>query len=375
MTGFTSSTSLVLTYIAYDIRDGRAFWKRHRPDAYECKRTKQLTYFNAMATVIIFIGAVLISIALGYAVGSGKDNAADPLYVANSVQFPNGTYGKNTLCSTTIGDRFSFIDFTTMSGAAYSPNVSIATSFSRSNPNLQDIRVHQENFEDNSGNHIIEFRFDASPNVSVISVRGTATVEDVVNDILLWSTPAILQGSSYFGTFMSLWPQKVAAKLVAAVSRYVAFSNFLIFRPTELLVQDLLLQNRTVYITGHSLGGGIASIVGSRLGIQAISVSAPGLGLSIESFGLSLERITQWTTNVVPFNDPGTTCYPLLPGPYWNLYFFGWFIIFQQFCSTYGRYTSWNGSPRSVFSLCSRRLSLLEEHITDTYTNMPCLDI
>jgi hypothetical protein len=57
-------------------------------------------------------------------------------------------------------------------------------------------------------------------------------------------------------------------------------------------------------VTGHSLGGGLANIIGSHLGIPSVAFSAPGLGYSIYNYNVSLDAAMRYTMNIVPLPDP-----------------------------------------------------------------------
>jgi lipase ATG15 len=57
-------------------------------------------------------------------------------------------------------------------------------------------------------------------------------------------------------------------------------------------------------LKGHSLGGGIASIVGARNEIEAVGFSSPGIYLSYRKFGIkNCANIRRFVTNIVPNND------------------------------------------------------------------------
>jgi hypothetical protein len=58
-----------------------------------------------------------------------------------------------------------------------------------------------------------------------------------------------------------------------------------------------------IVLTGHSLGGVVAQIVGSRLRIPAVAFSAPGIALMERKFGIEQHAIDAYITNVVASND------------------------------------------------------------------------
>ncbi|EAN99169.1 hypothetical protein TcCL_NonESM02366 [Trypanosoma cruzi] len=65
-----------------------------------------------------------------------------------------------------------------------------------------------------------------------------------------------------------------------------------------------------VLLTGHSLGGAVASVIGSRMGIHAVGFSAPGISLSRKKFGIDLESIHKFVTRVISSHD----IFPMIGG-------------------------------------------------------------
>ncbi len=57
-------------------------------------------------------------------------------------------------------------------------------------------------------------------------------------------------------------------------------------------------------LTGHSLGGGLASIVASHLSLPAVVFSSPGLGYSTYNYNVTEEAVMTHTMNVIPLGDP-----------------------------------------------------------------------
>ncbi|KNE55627.1 hypothetical protein AMAG_01514 [Allomyces macrogynus ATCC 38327] len=308
--GLSASALVTLTYLAYDIRDGRAFWTRRGADGKPLgaatlarRKRKSADHVNAMATVVLILGSIVVSVVIGYLVGSDQPGVSSASS-ASELVYHNATR-MYPMCTMKYVDRFTLVDFTTMSAAAYGESIDDALTYLRGNPNLQDAYVYFTKPNTTQGVNFWEVRFEKSPNVSVVVVRGTSTVEDIVQDAQLWSTSLILQGSSMFGTWIDLWPRPVVARLVQFVSSYVAFSNFIYSQEVERYTKALLSSGtRTVFVAGHSLGSGIAQIVGSRLEVPAIGVSGPGLGLTYLNFGTTVEAVASWAVNIVPFTDP-----------------------------------------------------------------------
>mmetsp|Transcript_20380 Transcript_20380/g.28234 ORF Transcript_20380/g.28234 Transcript_20380/m.28234 type:complete len:127 (-) Transcript_20380:46-426(-) len=61
---------------------------------------------------------------------------------------------------------------------------------------------------------------------------------------------------------------------------------------------------RRVVLTGHSLGGAVANIVGAKLRLRAVAFSPPGIYWSSHKFGIpSTDRIDAEVFSVVPERD------------------------------------------------------------------------
>merc|ERR1711934_1206777 len=69
----------------------------------------------------------------------------------------------------------------------------------------------------------------------------------------------------------------------------------------------------TMTVTGHSLGGGLASIVGTTLGIKSVAFSGPGLLFSKDQQTTEIDgnilkpdlaSAIELSTNFIPTRDP-----------------------------------------------------------------------
>ncbi|CAE7557417.1 PP2AA2, partial [Symbiodinium pilosum] len=147
---------------------------------------------------------------------------------------------------------------------------------------------------------------------TIIAIRGTLDAVDVLQDISLWMIPAILQtiglvgpdiGADCWGIAMARHANAFPLCSVSLQSTYASLLS---------VVLDMLTTypDRTFYLTGHSLGGGVAKLVDLELTVRqvnprpaTIAFSAPGLMLasqvlysghvsSLEEFGSALSSIS-----------------------------------------------------------------------------------
>nr|CCC90205.1 unnamed protein product [Trypanosoma congolense IL3000] len=65
-----------------------------------------------------------------------------------------------------------------------------------------------------------------------------------------------------------------------------------------------------ILVTGHSLGGVVASIIGAKTGIQAISFGAPGITLMRKKYNVDLQQINRNVVNIISSHD----IFPMIGG-------------------------------------------------------------
>jgi len=145
---------------------------------------------------------------------------------------------------------------------------------------------------------------------TVFAVRGTQGPLDLLQDMNIWFSVGILQLAQYLGP-----------ALTPDLSNTVMFFSTMLARESKgyfSVLADHITRRvkadpgRRYYLTGHSLGGGLASMVALKLGRVSVTFSAPGLltsaGLVISSSSLvrpvdMQNAASKLIYNVVPAND------------------------------------------------------------------------
>ncbi|EDO48513.1 predicted protein [Nematostella vectensis] len=143
--------------------------------------------------------------------------------------------------------------------------------------------------------------------VNIVGIRGTADSRDWFENAKIWNEIATFQVTSVFLPIQHL-PLDFIAFFIARASfldytlHHASYNYY--FKVIEQYVQDISANTtEEVYLVGHSLGGGVAKLVGCRNQVQAISLSSPGEIYNHGKFGYSLDDIQEYTTSVIAQHD------------------------------------------------------------------------
>jgi len=265
---------------------------------------KRNTRARYNSTAILFISSCLIFISIIVGIVFSGTPSDDISYSRDADSFFSP---KPAICQWR-GDDISINEFAALSCACYynsTNEVLYSWLYGRPLSSTNNFTIGENNINSETGVRYVDF-INNSTNTIVVAVRGTITAEDIFQDIYMWSASALLQLSGFFGTFIKFWPRETIAGLVNFIVKQFTNLQLLYFNDVEEHVKKLRSENPTtnIYLTGHSLGGGIAGVISAHQNIPAITFSSPGLGYSYKTYDIVLKDLINNFVNVVPMSDP-----------------------------------------------------------------------
>lgn len=144
---------------------------------------------------------------------------------------------------------------------------------------------------------------NVNPAVNVIGISGTKDIRDWVENGKIWNEVLIFQLLIALVPGSSLIPLSTKASYISFASPIDSIyeredETYIEVLEKYLKTSDVQKKRQTEYffLVGHSLGGGLAKIVGTRMKIEAIAFSSPGEMYNHIKYGYSLEDLQKYTT-------------------------------------------------------------------------------
>lgn len=146
--------------------------------------------------------------------------------------------------------------------------------------------------------------------LNVITIRGTHVLDlvDWLADIDVWLEGTLVSLASVGLPSLALWPVTLLSKVTAFVDAQIETS----FGPRRRRYYDPVVEYvealksssaEPILIVGHSLGGGLAGLVGAKTHTPAVALSGPGIVGVRHKIGITLDDIHKFTTWIVPSHD------------------------------------------------------------------------
>ncbi len=127
-------------------------------------------------------------------------------------------------------------------------------------------------------------------NVTILSLRGTdiGRISDVMEDIKLYAEPVVFTMlSAIFPTFR-LWSDDTTSSVIEWLYEFNSFFGLQgeaeYYRPLTDKIYSLQANGENIIVTGHSLGGGLARLVGALTNIQSVTFAPPGIRMSYRKY-------------------------------------------------------------------------------------------
>ncbi|ORZ34991.1 hypothetical protein BCR44DRAFT_1485720 [Catenaria anguillulae PL171] len=321
--GCTVSFALAHAYLSINLRDSRSSWTfptaSTMPASPSNRSGRRFLIRAILVTLFILFASAVATIAGWFTdykirVPLPRD---DPIFPSNATTISGPPRVAMPACyplaSLPGAGKLTPLDIVTLGSSVYMTNETEVHDFIRRNPRFNNrTRVVYWNGRKSKSDpppargqpRMAEIRWDEIPNLSVVAIRGTQSYEEMFQNLGYWLPSALIQASSHVGTLAVFWPRVLTSRLVAFLSRTFGLGELAFDRHVDAYVKDLLAQNRSVFLTGHSLGGAIGTVVGARHRVPAVAFGAPGLGFSYKAFGIELEAVAEWGVNIVMHGDP-----------------------------------------------------------------------
>ncbi|RLN98647.1 hypothetical protein BBJ28_00020831 [Nothophytophthora sp. Chile5] len=202
-------------------------------------------------------------------------------------------------------DGISVLDLALISDAAYGTTTAIQKSAMENRFNgteLEDWEYVARNNESTDGQAWMELYFP-TVNMTVIAVRGTASATDALEDMHFWFGITIMQAANVFVPFLKQLPRAFVVRLLS-MSLISSIMPSPIY--TDLLnhaVDTRARVGNNLVITGHSLGGAMAAMIGAKTKSRAVSFSGPGLLYSLGRFDIAAQDVRDYVLTMKPRKD------------------------------------------------------------------------
>jgi lipase ATG15 len=202
-------------------------------------------------------------------------------------------------------ENLTLVDYALLSKMSYSEGSDFTDDLNAWFPSGWEVK-HSPDDDDTSDGESATFYdlYHAASELSVVAVRGTAGTRDIIQDIDIWLSVSLFQTASYVGP----------AFLQPATIDIIYWSNFMkrilkspdsrfYFDDLEEYVEGIKSTRKSVVLTGHSLGGGLAKIVGAKESLLSVTFSSPGLMYTSKTVDIDYHNVHDYGITLKPDKD------------------------------------------------------------------------
>jgi len=141
----------------------------------------------------------------------------------------------------------------------------------------------------------------------IIALRGTdpVRVSDYIEDIRMWTEPVALSILSTVFPTVRVWPRRTVEMVITGIHDFLgslgmpndSWSYTELVNCISKIPRD---QYEDIVLTGHSLGGGMATVVAALIHLPVVSITPPGIYWSIAKHYRSHSRLAAAAAAEVP---------------------------------------------------------------------------
>ncbi|EMD44104.1 Hypothetical protein EHI5A_147950 [Entamoeba histolytica KU27] len=240
---------------------------------------------------------------------SYDDEMNEEMYYRTENNGLNKVYEHSHLCES---DSYGItpLEYACLSNLAYADNLNDAR-YANIKKYLdgigwKTITFYEKKKDDNKEGPVLHYLIAKKNDITVIGFRGSYEFSDWVYDFKLFTESALPSLSvSIFPVFTNQALLKISYILSFFGSKAFPKSDYDLLDIAKTVVQSEMSKasNKQYIVTGHSLGGGLANIVGSELGIVSFGISPPGTYLGAKAQKLKKKDIRLFARAVIPDRD------------------------------------------------------------------------
>lgn len=275
---------------------------RHNQKGYRVERLVTLL-LSVVLVIVVAVTVITVSLDNGESSETALCDPARPPCSYIDVPYRPPARISGVACqnqfSLGAGDAsLSLGEFSLFSALSYEPDETMQNALQHYFPTWRLSYSRRHSTVDKKGTDwttFFEFS-DASNLTSIIAIRGTSSMLDVLDDINIWAPALIMQGFSVFGPTL---PAAVAVACSVLSNRIYGekmqkqyFSELLDYVRSRMRAEP----QRRFYLTGHSLGGGLAKLVAAAVDSERhkpeTGLLQPGLFVDVKSPKPHLQAVT-----------------------------------------------------------------------------------
>ena len=280
--------------------------KLYRLAQFHFQSTRKGNYVFSACIVYTITVLVIVSIAFIFATSAethlSPENKTKALQRLDKMGIIE-SIGKDriSICANdTFG--FSWLDYAYISRISY--------AHSDLNIDLIQKRFTDRGFSISTHNQTLHYSalHHNATNLTVVSFRGTSSAMDVIHDVKILIESTIPKLASPFITLPVQTKDWITEDFAYTGSRAWPGGALALVDNGKSVVRELVKMYGTdrVVVTGHSLGGALANIIGTYFNLTNYCVSPPGSEFSRSLYHLSSSQITKYVHSLVPQRDPVT---------------------------------------------------------------------